>query len=128
MIIKKGGKRQCRAYILKGLVWVDFKERDGSCQSGKRPAVIIQNDIGNRFSMTTMVIPITSKNKRDLPVHIKLSKDYDIAYKGNILMAEQLTVIDKSQILAIGDILDEIELKALDKAMTIQLDLSNNII
>lgn len=110
------------------LVWVDFKERDGSCQSGKRPAVIIQNDIGNRFSMTTMVIPITSKNKRDLPVHIKLSKDYDIAYKGNILMAEQLTVIDKSQILAIGDILDEVELKELDKAMTIQLDLSNNIV
>ena len=110
------------------LVWVDFKERDGSCQSGKRPAVIIQNDRGNKFSTTTMVIPITSKNKRDLPVHIKLTKDYDIAYKGNILMAEQLTVIDKSQILAIGDILDEVELKELDKAMTIQLDLSNNIV
>ena len=120
---------QCRACALRGqLFWVDFKERDGSCQSGKRPAVIIQNDIGNRFSTTTMVIPITSKNKKDLPVHIKLTKDYDIAYKGNILMAEQLTVIDKSQILAIGDILDEIELKALDKAMTIQLDLSNNIV
>ena len=116
-------------YIKRGqLVWVDFKERDGSCQSGKRPAVIIQNDIGNRFSTTTTVIPITSKNKRDLPVHIKLTKDYDIAYKGNILMAEQLTVIDKSQILAIGDILDEVELKELDKAMTIQLDLSNNIV
>ena len=108
------------------LVWVDFKERSGSCQSGKRPAVIIQNNIGNRFSTTTMVIPITSKNKRDLPVHIKLSKDYDIAYKGNILMAEQLTVIDKSQILGIGDILDEIELKVLDKAMIIQLDIYSN--
>ena len=42
-------------------------------------------------------------------------------------MAEQLTVIDKSQILALGDILDEIELKALNKAMTIQLDLNNSI-
>lgn len=84
------------------------------------------NNTDNRVS-TTMIIPITSKKKRDLPVHIKLSKDYDIAYKGNILMAEQLTVIDKSQILAIGDILDEIELKALDKAMTIQLDLNNSI-
>ena len=82
-------------YIKRGqLVWIDFKERDGSCQSGKRPAVIMQNDVGNRFSMIT-VIPITSKNKRDLPVNIKLSKDYDIAYKGNILMAKQLTVIDK---------------------------------
>ena len=119
---------QCRACALRGqLFWVDFKERDGSCQSGKRPAVIIQNDIGNRFSTTTMVIPITSKNKRDLPVHIKLTKDYDIAYKGNILMAEQLTVIDKSQILAIGDILDEIELKEVNRAMNIQLDLSNSI-
>ena len=31
------------------LVWVDFKERSGSCQSGKRPAVVIQNNVGNRF-------------------------------------------------------------------------------
>lgn len=109
------------------LVLVDLKERTGSCQRGKRPAVVIQNDIGNRFSATTMVIPITSKEKRNLPVHIRLTKDYDVAYKGNILMAEQLTVIDKSQIILVGDILEEIDIKALDKALSIQLDLNNYI-
>lgn len=71
-----------------------------------------------------MVLPITSREKNKLPVHTKLSRDYDIAYKGNIIMAEQLTVIDKSQIIFIGDMLDEQDLKALDRIISIQLNLS----
>ena len=42
------------------LIWVDFIGGVGSCQRGRRPAVVIQNDVGNRFSTTTTVIPITS--------------------------------------------------------------------
>ena len=109
------------------LIWVDFKERSGSCQSGKRPAVVIQNNVGNRFSTTTIVIPITTKDKNNLPVHTKLTKSYDIANKGDVIMAEQLTVIDKSQILKIGDVLDITDIKAIEKAMLIQLSLDVNI-
>jgi len=113
MIIKRGQ-----------LVWYNFQQNNGSCQSGQRPAVIVQNNTGNRFSTTTMVLPITSREKNKLPVHTKLSRDYDIAYKGNIIMAEQLTVIDKSQIIFTGDILDEQDLRALDRIISIQLNLS----
>ena len=109
------------------LIWVDFKERSGSCQNGKRPAVVIQNNVGNRFSTTTTVIPITTKDKNNLPVHTKLTKSYDIANKGDVIMAEQLTVIDKSQILKIGDVLDITDIKAIEKAMLIQLSLDVNI-
>ena len=109
------------------LIWVDFQERSGSCQSGKRPAVVIQNNVGNRFSTTTTVIPITTKDKNNLPVHTKLTKSYDIANKGDVIMAEQLTVIDKSQILKIGDVLDIMDIKAIEKAMLIQLSLDVNI-
>jgi mRNA interferase MazF len=109
------------------LIWVDFKEGNGSCQGGKRPAVVVQNNTGNRFSTTTMVIPITSRAKNKLPVHSKLIRDYDIAYKGNIIMVEQLTVIDKSQIIFTGDMLDKEDLRAMERAICIQLNLRTNI-
>lgn len=113
MIIKRGQ-----------LIWYDLQQYNGSCQGGKRPAVIVQNNTGNRFSPTTMVIPITSREKNKLPVHTRLSRDYDIAYKGNIIMAEQLTVIDKSQIIFTGEMLDEQDLRAIDKIISIQLNLN----
>lgn len=112
MIIKRGQ-----------LIWYNFQQSNGSCQNGKRPAVVVQNNTGNRFSTTTMIIPITSREKNELPVHTKLSRDYDIAYKGNTIMAEQLTVIDKSQIILTGEMLDEQDLRAVDKIISRQLNL-----
>lgn len=109
------------------LIWVDFKGSSGCCQKGKRPAVVVQNNTGNKFSTTTTVVPITSREKTNLPVHTKLTKDYDIAHEGNIIMAEQITVIDKSQILSVGKILDDVDMKFLDRAMFIQLSLVGNI-
>ncbi|MEG1254376.1 type II toxin-antitoxin system PemK/MazF family toxin [Clostridium sp.] len=109
------------------LVWVDFGDRNGSCQRGKRPAVVVQNDTGNRFSTTTMVLPITSIKKNKLPVHCFLSKDYDVAALGNVVMAEQLTVIDKSQIVFVGDMLSEEDLRRVNRIISIQLSLSVNI-
>ena len=73
------------------------------------------------------MIPITTKDKNNLPVHTKLTKSYDIANEGDVIMAEQLTVIDKSQILKIGDVLDITDIKAIEKAMLIQLSLDVNI-
>lgn len=116
MVIKRGQ-----------LIWCDFKEGYGCCQGGKRPAVVVQNNTGNKFSTTTMVIPLTSKDKTKLPIHTKLTKDYDVAYKGNIMMAEQLTVIDKSQIIDVGDMLNEEDLKGLDRIIMKQLGLKVKI-
>lgn len=109
------------------LVMVNFEERPGSCQRGLRPAVVIQNNKGNEHSTTTSVIPITSKNKKDLPVHIKLNNNYDLALKGNVIMAEQLTVVDKSQIIDYGKILRQEDIKAIEKAMLIQFNLMEYI-
>lgn len=109
------------------LVWVNFEKENGSCQSGKRPAVIVQNNTGNKFSTTTMVLPITSKNKNKMPVHTALSQEYDIAAKGNIIMAEQLTIIDKSQIMFIGDMLSEEDIKSVNRIILKQLSLKTSI-
>lgn len=105
------------------LVMVNFDERPGSCQRGIRPAVVIQNNMGNRHSTTTSVIPITSKSKKDLPVHITLNNNYDLAMKGNIIMAEQLTVVDKSQIIDYGESLKIEDIRGVEQAMLIQFSL-----
>ena len=45
------------------IIMVDFGQNQGCVQSGKRPAVVIQNDVGNKFFTTTIVVPITGKHK-----------------------------------------------------------------
>ena len=55
----------------------DFVDVGGSVQNGLRPALVIQNDVGNKFSTTVIVSPITSIIKKDkLPTHIYLGTEY----------------------------------------------------
>lgn len=59
--------------ILQGEIWIaDLGERDGSIQCGKRPVIVLQNDVGNKYSPTTIVVPLTSQLKNLLPVHTDL--------------------------------------------------------
>ena len=109
------------------LIMVDFGERIGGCQGGKRPAVVMQNNVGNRFAITTTVIPITTNIENGLPVHTKLVRNYDLANKGDVIMSEQLTVVDKSQILTIGDMLESDDIKVIEQAIFMQLSLDVNI-
>lgn len=106
------------------LVLVDLDGRVGSCQRGLRPAVVLQNDLGNKYSGIVTVVPITTKEKRVLPVHSKLNNSYDLAKGGNIMLAEQITVVDKTQIIREGDCLKEEDIIGLNQAVIIQLGLT----
>lgn len=76
----------------------DFGTGEGSEQSGKRPCVIISNDMCNRYSPTVTVVPITTQNKTSLPTHHKLSKrDYRLPDDSTVLV-EQMRTIDKSRL------------------------------
>ena len=70
-------------------------------QGGIRPVVIVQNDIGNKFSPTLIVLPITSEIKKEnMPTHCLIHKSVSNGLKVNsMVMAEQIRVIDKSRIL-----------------------------
>ena len=66
------------------LFWVDFGATMGSEQGGKRPALVVQNDMGNHYSFTTIVIPLTSKTtKKRIPTHglVKASNTTSAMYK-----------------------------------------------
>ena len=71
----------------------------GSEQYGLRPVLVVQNDVGNRFSPTTIVIPITSKLvKKDLPTHVVLQYTTELKKK-SVVLVEQIRTIDKSRLL-----------------------------
>jgi mRNA interferase MazF len=97
----------------------------GSEQDGKRPVVIVQNDIGNKHSPTTICAAITSnlcKNK--LPTHIELNSD-NIS-KDSVILLEQLRTIDKKRLLEKICSLDDELMNKINKALYISLGLKNN--
>ncbi len=104
------------------IYWVDFGETVGSEQGGIRPALIVQNDAGNRHSPTTIVVTITSKRKPNLPTHVWLKKDtLNGLDKDSLVTCEQIKTIDKTRILdKIGEISNSKQ-KEVNKAITISL-------
>ena len=71
----------------------------GSEQNGTRPVVIIQNDIGNKYSPTVLVAPLTSrvKSKPHLPTHVLVKSEH--IKHNSIVLLEQIRVLDKSRLM-----------------------------
>lgn len=91
------------------VIYGDFPDmNDESIQAGYRPAVVIQNDIGNKFSPTLLVIPLSSKLKRlKMPTHVVIkNNDSNGLSKDSVLLAEQATTISKKKVKKIGSIED----------------------
>ena len=106
------------------LVIVDFEPIIGSEQGRIRPAVIIQNDIGNRYSPLTIVAPITSKAfTKEFPTNVILRRDDSKLNKDSIILLNQLRTIDKLRLIKkIGTLNSEI-MREVDFAAKISLGL-----
>ena len=76
----------------------------GSIQSGYRPVLIVQNNIGNKYSPTTIVVPITTKKeqKQYLPTHIRANKQPGLRHNSTILCEQIMTVNQDSLDIQIG--------------------------
>lgn len=97
-----------REYKIGEIVIVKF-HGDGHVQDGVRPAVIIQNDIGNKHSPTLQVIPVTSRmTKKSLPTHVFLPAGTGGLAKDSVAQCEGQRVINKYDVLNhIGALPDE---------------------
>ena len=103
--------------ILQGEIWLaDLGERDGNIQSGKRPVIVLQNDVGNKYSPTTSVVPITSQIKNLLPVHCDVGVECGLKKTSTSLM-EQITTINQSQLIKRIGALDVEGYKAIKSAI-----------
>lgn len=109
--------RFSRDSYCRGSVWyVDLEGRLGSEQTGKRPAVIISNNKNNKFSETVNIVVATSRQKTDLPVHVRA-----YLHKESIFLCEQIVTVSKSRLRNYIGKLSEIKMAEIEDAILIQL-------
>ena len=98
----------------------------GSEQGGVRPVLIVQNDVGNRFSPTVIAAAITSqKDKARLPTHIQLNSTGSGLARDSIVLLEQIRTIDKRRLKEHMGRLDEQSMNRINQALEISFGLHN---
>lgn len=104
------------------IFYADLNPVVGSEQGGTRPVLVIQNDIGNQYSPTTIVAAITSQlDKAKLPTHVELAKDICGLEKNSVALLEQIRTIDKRRLQDKVSTLDEPLMRKVDEALIISL-------
>lgn len=110
-------------HIERGEIYLaDLNPTIGSEQGGVRPVLIIQNDLGNYYSHTTIIATITSKGKykSKLPTHLFINSRDGLIHDSVILL-EQIRTIDKARIIRKLGKLDSKEVKLMNKCMLVSL-------
>ena len=106
------------------LYYADLSPVVGSEQGGVRPVLIIQNDIGNKYSPTVIVAAITSQiNKAKLPTHIEISAHEYGLNKDSVILLEQIRTIDKKRLREKIGWLDKNMMLKVDNSLQISLGL-----
>ena len=81
------------------IYYADLNPVVGSEQGGIRPIIVLQNDVGNKYSPTVIAAATTSRlTKAKLPTHIELPRDNTPMPKDSVVLLEQIRTIDKSRI------------------------------
>ncbi len=115
MIIKRGD-----------IYYADLSPVIGSEQGGVRPVLIVQNDIGNKYSPTVIAAAITSQiNKAKLPTHIEISAQEYGLQKDSVILLEQIRTIDKKRLREKIGHLDEELMDRVNEALSISFGLAD---
>jgi len=104
------------------IYYADLSPVIGSEQGGIRPVLIIQNDVGNKYSPTVIAAAITSQiNKAKMPTHIELSASEYGLYKDSVILLEQIRTLDKRRLKERIGALSDVTMSRVDKAILISL-------
>lgn len=108
------------------IYYADLSPVVGSEQGGIRPVLIVQNDVGNKFSPTVIAAAITSQRyKTDLPTHIQVNADNCGLSKDSIVLLEQVRTLDKKRLREKMGNLDKKDMYKIDKALSVSFGLSS---
>lgn len=111
MIVKKGD-----------LFFADLSPVVGSEQGGVRPVLVVQNDVGNKYSPTIIVAAVTSQtSKAKLPTHVELAATQGGLSKNSVVLLEQLRTIDKQRLKERIGSLEVHQIPSVDAALGISL-------
>lgn len=113
MIVKRGD-----------IFYADLSPVVGSEQGGTRPVLVVQNDVGNKYSPTIIAAAITSKiNKAKLPTHIEIDAARYGLSKDSVILLEQVRTIDKRRLRERIGRLDEVQMIKVNDALSISFGL-----
>jgi mRNA interferase MazF len=106
------------------IYYADLSPVVGSEQGGVRPVLIVQNDIGNKFSPTVIAAAITSqKDKSALPTHIEVDAVNCGLAKDSVVLLEQVRTIDKRRLKEKMGSLDTADMGKVDHALSVSFGL-----
>ena len=106
------------------IFYADLSPVVGSEQGGIRPVIIIQNEIGNRYSPTVIVAAITSQiNKAKLPTHVEISSEEYGLNRDSVVLLEQIRTLDKKRLKEKIGHMTEDDMKKVNKSLLISLNL-----
>jgi mRNA interferase MazF len=104
--------------------FADLSPVVGSEQGGVRPVLIIQNDIGNRFSPTVIVAAITAQiQKAKLPTHVEIDAEAHGFDRDSVILLEQIRTIDKQRLTDKITHLDDESMRKVDEALQVSVGL-----
>lgn len=104
------------------LYYADLSPVVGSEQGGIRPVLVVQNDVGNKYSPTVIAAAVTSKiNKARLPTHIELNASTYGLIKDSVVLLEQIRTIDKRRLKERIGLLSPQTMSRVDDALLISL-------
>ena len=116
MVVKRGD-----------MFYADLSPVIGSEQGGIRPVLIIQNDLGNKYSPTVIAAAITSQtNKSRLPTHIEINSKECGLKNDSVVLAEQIRTIDKKRLKERMGMLDMNSMHRIDNALSVSFGISQN--
>lgn len=106
------------------IYYADLSPVVGSEQGGVRPVLIVQNDVGNKYSPTVIAAAITSqKEKSKLPTHIELDPQNCGLSRDSVVLLEQIRTIDKRRLKEKMGSLDVTSMSQVNKALSISFGL-----
>lgn len=106
------------------MYYADLSPVVGSEQGGVRPVLVLQNDIGNRFSPTVIVAAITAQiQKAKLPTHVEVDAETHGLERDSVILLEQIRTIDKQRLTDKITHLDEETMQRVNEALQISLGL-----
>lgn len=111
LVVKKGD-----------IFFADLSPVIGSEQGGVRPVIVIQNDVGNKYSPTVIVAAITSQiNKAKLPTHVEIKAGDHGLNKDSVILLEQLRTVDKRRLKERIGRMEAEAMKKVNEALVISL-------
>lgn len=106
------------------IFYADLSPVVGSEQGGQRPVLIVQNDIGNHFSTTVIVAPITTHSqKKPMPTYVPLTAEVTGIPRNSVVLLEQVRTIDKQRLMDRIDHLDASVMKRVNRGLRVSLSL-----